>query len=194
MIARINYSLLVQISSHLTKKSSLIIKSNSYKIINLKKMKKLKELVFGLVVATMFLTSCDKNNSKVDYSVIDGEKVNIQSALELSQAYNDTLIRVNDTVKIPGHNHYCMKYDTLYHKNDSMFNMHYNMFGDEMYKNGMMMSNYSPSTGMMHGGMMNSGKMGMNHMMNDTAIVGDYYRKMHQLHSMHQTYHLGIYK
>ena len=146
---------------------------------------------FALVIVAMLLVfySCAKDKSNADYTVVDAEKVQIKSALSLSQAYNDTLIMVYDTAKMHKNNKYCIKYDTLYHKNDSMFNMHY----DEMYKNGMMMSNYSASSGMMQGGMMNSGSMDKNRMMGDTATVGGYYRNMHQLHSKHATYHNSIY-
>jgi outer membrane lipoprotein-sorting protein len=155
-----------------------------------------KIMMFTIVAVSttiMLITGCTKDNNNVDYSVIDGEKTKIKSALDLSQAYNDTLIMVYDTAKVHKNNRYCIKYDTLYHKNDSMFRMHYTMFGDEMYKNGMMMSNYSPSGSMMQGGMMNSGSMDMNRMMGDTATVGGYYRNMHQLNTKHLTYHNGIY-
>jgi len=148
---------------------------------------------FGIVVLLLLAASCKKDNNSVDYSVIDNEKIEINKALVLSQAYNDTLEMVFDTVKVPKNNHYCLMYDTLYHHSDSMFSVHYTMFSDEMYKNGMMMYNYSPSGSMIQGGMMNSGTMDMNHMMNDTAIVGGYYRNMHQLHNDHQIFHSGIY-
>lgn len=156
-------------------------------------MKKVIGLVLGIAVLALLITSCTKDKNSVDYSVIDSEKTQTKSALDQSQAYNDTLIMVYDTASIHKNNMYCIKYDTLYHKNDSMFTMHYNKFCDEMYKNGVMMSNYSPSNSMMQGGMMNSGSMDMNRMMADTATVGGYYRSMRQLHTKHQTYHNSIY-
>lgn len=156
-------------------------------------MKNIIGFILGIVVMLIVFISCAKDKSNADYTVVDSEKTQLKSALTLSQAYNDTLIMVYDTAKMHKNNKYCIKYDTLYHKNDSMFNMHYNKFGDEMYKNGMMMSNYSASSGMMQGGMMNSGTMDKNRMMSDTSIVGGYYRNMHQLHSKHATYHNGIY-
>jgi outer membrane lipoprotein-sorting protein len=156
-------------------------------------MMKAKIFFSAIVILQILLAGCMKDNNNVDYTVIDSEKTNIKSALDLSLAYNDTLIMVYDTAKVHKNNRYCIKYDTLYHKNDSMFKMHYTMFGDEMYKNGMMMNNYTPSGGMMQGGMMNSGNMDMNRMMADTTIVDGYYRNMSQLHSKHSTYHNGIY-
>src|SRR5665647_733300 len=153
-------------------------------------MKKINNLVLSILVLVLYFSGCTKDN-KADYSAIDAEKTQTKSALLFSTAYSDTLKMVFDTAKITRYNKYCIKYDKLYHKNDSMFTVHYNMFGDEIYKNGMMMSNYSPSAGMMQ--MMNSGIIDLNLMMGDTATVGGYYRNMHQLNIKHQPYHNGIY-
>jgi hypothetical protein len=171
------------------------IKYFKYKLLNLKlkKMKNITRFFLSIVAIFILFVGCDKDKNNVDYSVVDSEKAQIKSALEVSQAYNDTLIMVYDTAIMHKNNRYCIKYDTMYHRNDSMFSMHYIMFGDEMYKNGMMMSNYTPSGGMMQGGMMNSGTMDMNRMMGDTATVAGYYRNMQQLHSKHASYHNGIY-
>ena len=155
-------------------------------------MKKINNIVLSVFIIILFFGSCTKDN-KADYSVIAAEKTQTKSALLLSTAYSDTLKMVFDTVKIQRNNPYCIKYDKLYHKNDSLFTIHYHMFGDEIYKNGMMMSNYSPTTGMMQGGMINSGTMDLKLMMGDTATVGGYYRNMHQLNIKHQPYHNAIY-
>jgi hypothetical protein len=155
-------------------------------------MKTIKNLVLNTLVLVLFFAGCSKDNN-ADNSIINNETVQVKSALLLSTVYSDTLKMVFDTAKIQKLNKYCIKYDKLYHKNDSMFTVHYKMFGDEMYKNGMMMSNYTPSGGMMQGGMMNSGTMDVKLMMSDTAIVGGYYRNMHQLNIKHQPYHNGIY-
>jgi len=155
-------------------------------------MKKINSLVWGTFVLILSFTGCSKDKN-ADNSIINNETAQVKSALLLSTAYGDTLKMVYDTAKITRFNKYCIKYDKLYHKNDSMFTVHYHLFGDEMYKNGMMMSNYSPSTGMMQGGMMNSGTMDLKLMMGDTATVGGYYRNMHQLNIAHQPYHNGIY-
>lgn len=156
-------------------------------------MKNIYSLVLGAFVLILYFAGCTKDNSNADNSAIIFETAQVKSALLLSTAYGDTLKMVYDTAKITRYNKYCIKYDKLYHKNDSMFTIHYHMFGDELYKNGMMMSNYSPSTGMMQGGMMNSGTMDLKLMMGDTATVGGYYRNMHQLNINHQSYHNGIY-
>jgi hypothetical protein len=74
-----------------------------------------------------------------------------------------------------------------------MFSVHYSLSGDEMYKNGMMMPNYTPSNDMMQGGMMENGMMNMHRLMGDIAVVNGYYRNMHQLWNNHQPYHNGIY-
>lgn len=155
-------------------------------------MKKINNITLGVLVLILYFAGCTKDN-KADYSTINNEKAQLKGAFVLSQAYSDTLKMVFDTAKIQKYNKFCIKYDKLYHKNDSMFTSHYTMFGDEMYKNGMMMSNYSPSTGMMQGGMMNSGTMDLKLMMGDTATVGGYYRNMHQLNIKHQPYHNGLY-
>lgn len=157
----------------------------------------MKNVMFSLVIIVvammMSVTGCKKNtNGSDDFTIIDAETSNSQTALNLSKAFNDTLVTVYDTVKIHKNNLYCIKYDKLYHKNDSMFNVHYNMFGDEMYKNGIMMKGYTP--GSMMGGMMNSSSM-MNtqRLHSDTTMMNGYYKNMQQLHSKHQTYHNGIY-
>lgn len=157
-------------------------------------MKTIK-LNFAIVIPVllMLLAGCSRDTISPNYTVIDGEKVKILNAFSLSKAYNDTLIMVYDTALIHHGNHYCIKYDKLYHKGDSMFTAHYTLMGDEMYKNGMMMQHYSPSYNVMHGGMMKNGMMDMSRMMSDTTIVDGYYRNMHQLHIKHATYHNGIY-
>ena len=152
-------------------------------------------LVITLVVAVFGLSSCnkdDKTNSSVNYTVLDSEKANTKAALSLSQSFNDTLIMVYDTAKMHKNNAYCIKYDKLYHKNDSMFKAHYNMFGDEMYKNGVMMHGYTPGS-MMGGGMMNGGMMDTARIHSDTTMMNGYYNNMMQLRSKHQPYHNGIY-
>ncbi len=87
-------------------------------------------LVLGIVTLFMLLASCKNDNSGADYSVIDGEKAKIKNALDLSQAFNDTLGMIYDTTKIHRYNHYCMKYDTLFQQSESMFRVHYSLFGD----------------------------------------------------------------
>src|ERR1035437_2901422 len=156
-------------------------------------MKNVNWLVLSSVTLFMLMTSCKKDNNSTEYSLVDSEISKTKSALDLSLAYNDTLKMVYDTAKVHSNNKYCIKYDKLYHHNDSMFQMHYALFDDEMYKNGMMMSNYSPSTSMMGGGMMNSGTLDKARMMGDTATVGGYFRSMHQLYSKHAMYHNAIY-
>ena len=146
------------------------------------------ESAFALI---LFLSACDKTD---DYSKIDAEKAKVSSSLALTKAYNDTLKTVYDTVKVKKNNVYCLKYDKLYHKNDSLFTMHYNMFGSMIYDNGIMMSNYSVGGNMMQGGnMMNSDSKNYNTMMSDTAIVGGYYRAMCVTRAAHLTYHNSIY-
>jgi hypothetical protein len=156
-------------------------------------MKKINGLVLSIVLLLMLLTSCKKDNNPVDYSVIDNEKSEIEKALELTQAFNDTLIMVYDTAIIHRNNVSCNRYDSLYHQSDSMFNIHYTRFCDEMYGYGIMMNNYTPTNGMMQGGMLNRGTMDMDRMMNDTSTVGGYFRNMQQLHIIHQPYHSGIF-
>jgi hypothetical protein len=155
------------------------------------KMKKVNGLFTSVFALLLLLSACDNS---VDYSQIDAEKAKVSSSLVLTKAYNDTLKMYYDTVKVRKNNFYCLKYDKLYHKNDSLFTMHYNMFGGMMYDNGVMMSNYTAGGGMMQGGtMMNSGSKYYNTMMADTATVATCYRTMIQIRSAHQTYHNGIY-
>ena len=150
-------------------------------------------LLAGIFTLLLVFTGCTNGNSIIDSAQINSEKTNAGNALVLTQAYNDTLKMVYDTVKIHKNNTYCIKYDKLYHKNDSMFTVHYTMFGNEMYKNGIMMKNYTPGSGMMQGGMMKNGSTDFNQMMSDTATIGGYYRNMRTIHLQHQTYHNGIY-
>ena len=155
-------------------------------------MKSINELMAGVFTLFMALTGCT-SNSNVDNAQFDSDKSKVQSSLSLTGAYNDTLKMVYDTAKVHHNNLLCIKYDKLYHKTDSMFTIHYNMFGDDMYKNGIMMQNYTPGDGMMQGGKMMSGSTGYNQMMSDTALVGGYFRNMTKLHSQHMIYHNGIY-
>ena len=158
-------------------------------------MKKVNGLLVSVFMLVLAFSGCKTDTgSSVDYAQIDAEKAKVQSSLSLTKAYNDTLKMVYDTVKVHKNNAYCLKYDKLYHKNDSLFNMHYNMFGDMMYTNGIMMTNYTPASGMMQSGMgMKDASMDMTRMMGDTATVGGYYRNMNTIHTQHQTYHNSIY-
>src|ERR1035437_223667 len=157
-------------------------------------MKTIKiDFVVVISAILMLTSSCMKNKSGADYSVIDNEKSKTLNAFNLSKAFNDTLKMVYDTAKVHKGNLYCIRYDKLYHQGDSMFKVHYSLCGDEMYRNGMMMQNYSPSNSMMEGGMMNGGSMDMNRLTGDTATMDGYYRNMHQLRNIHQPYHNGIF-
>jgi|GEM_PF-1526453 len=156
-------------------------------------MKKTNGLFAGVFALLMIFSGCAKDSSNVDSAQIDAEKAKIESSLMLTKAYNDTLKMVYDTAKVRINNAYCLKYDKLYHQYDSMFTLHYNMFGDMMYKNGFMMNGYSAAGGMMQGGMMDSDSKDYKTMMGDTATVGAYYRSMCNLRIAHQTYHNGIY-
>jgi hypothetical protein len=157
----------------------------------------MKNIILGLGITILGMmisvSGCKKdNNRNVDYSTIDLEKSNTKSALILSEAYSDTLKMYYDTAKIRKNNAYCIKYDKLYHKNDSMFSVHYNTFGDEMYKNGIMMTGYAQG-GMMNGGMMNGGMMDTQRLHGDTAMMNGYYKNILQLRTKHQPFHTGIY-
>ena len=156
-------------------------------------MRKLMVFIASFGVILLFALGCSKDKATVDYSQIDFEKVKIKSTLDLTKAYSDTLKMGFDTAKVKKGNTFCLKYDKLYHRDDSMFTVHYTMFGDMMYQNGMMLNHYTPMGGMggMVGGSM--GSMDMNIMMADTAMVGGYYRAMHTLQTQHQTYHNAIY-
>ena len=156
-------------------------------------MKKLNGLFASVFALVLLLSACDNNS--VDYSQITAEKAKVSSSFVLTKAYSDSLKTVYDTVKVRKNNVYCLKYDKLYHKNDSLFTMHYNMFGSMMYDNGIMMSNYTAGNGMMQGGttMMTSSSKYYNTMMTDTATVGGYYRAMCLTRAAHLTYHNAIY-
>lgn len=149
-----------------------------------------------ILLASIMLSNCSKEK-KADYSIIDSEKAKVKNALDLSQEFNDTLKLVIDTAKVKKHNRFCLMYDTLYHRSDSMFRIHYSLFGDEMYHNGMMMQNYTPADHMMGGGGMmgnaSANGLDMHQLMSDTAEVGVYYRNMRTLHSNHQLLHNQIY-
>ena len=157
-------------------------------------MKKVKGLCVAVLTAVLVLSSCTNDKSSVDYAQVDAEKAKLSTSLALTKAYNDTLKMVYDTVNVHKNNANCLKYDKLYHENDSLFTIHYNMFGDMMYTNGIMMNNYTPASGMMQSGMgMMDASMDMTRMMGDTATVGGYYRNMNTIHAQHQTYHNSIY-
>jgi len=155
-------------------------------------MKKLNGLFAGVFALVLLLSACDNNS--VDYSQITAEKAKVSSSFVLTKAYSDSLKMFYDTVKVRKNNVYCLKYDKLYHKNDSLFTMNYNMFGSMMYDNGVMMSNFNAGSGMMQGGtMMGSGSKYYNSMMADTATVGGYYRAICVTRAAHLAYHNAIY-
>lgn len=154
------------------------------------KTKNVISIVFLSV--TIFFIACDTDN--VDYAQINFEKSKINESLLLTKSYNDSLKLVYDTAKTKLNNALCLKYDKLYHYNDSMFTVHYTMFGDMMYGYGMRMNNYTPNAGMMQNGMgMMNRNMDMTRIMGDTATVGGHYRMMNIIHNQHQITHNGIY-
>ncbi len=150
-------------------------------------MKKNVSLI-GISVMLMLIAGCNKDKNDPDFTLINQEIIKTEKALELSLAYNDSLIIVVDSAANPYQNPSCLKYDSLYHSSDSMFNYHYSLFGDEMYMNGIMMQHYTPSNGMMGSGMMNNQEM-----MSDTAIMNSYYRSMDHLRFIHKDYHNMIF-
>jgi len=158
-------------------------------------MKNVHVFLFGISTMLILFASCKKDDTtaspKADYSTINKEKANTQSSLKLSTAYNDTIMMYYDTAKVKKNNVYCVKYDKLYHTQDSLFTMHYGMFSDEMYKNGMMMSNYTPSNMMGNKGMMNNNMMDT--LNRDTSIINACYSQMKTLRAKHLVYHNGIY-
>ena len=149
----------------------------------------------GVIIITMTisLSGCRKeNNNNNDSSLINNEKTNTKNALVLSQTYNNALKMYYDTARIRKNNVYCIKYDKLFHKNDSVFKVQYNMFGDKMYKNGIMMNGYTRG-GMMNGTILNSGMMDSQTLQGDSAMMNGYYKSMQLLRTNHQQYHNGIY-
>ncbi|HEY4789084.1 MAG TPA: hypothetical protein VIH57_23710 [Bacteroidales bacterium] len=147
----------------------------------------------GLLTLMVFVTNCKKDNqTNADYAAINTNISDSKTALSLSQSYNDTLITYFDTAKVHKNNVNCIKYDKLYHKSDSMFTAHYNMFGGEMYQDDIMMKGYTPGS-MMGGGTTNTGMMDMHQIQGDTAMMNGYYNSMIQLHNKHQSYHNSIY-
>jgi hypothetical protein len=138
------------------------------------------------------MTGCTKSSTQgVNTSAITADLNNSNNSLKLAVVYNDTLKMVYDVATIRKNNPTCIKYDKLYHKNDSVFSINYHMFGDEMYRDGIMMNSYTPGT--MMGGMGSGGMMDRQVIIGDTAMMNGYYRSMQQLHTVHLVYHNGIY-
>lgn len=151
-------------------------------------------LIFiGILTILILITSCEKDNNSSNYSAINTEKAKIINAVELTQSFSDTLKTVYGAAVNPYFYPGCIRYDTLYHRCDSLFRVHYALFCDEMYKNNIMMPDYIPSNGMMQGGRMGSGMMNIQQLRGDTSEVNGYYRNMHNLRDNHQPYHNGIY-
>ncbi len=158
----------------------------------------MKKQILGLVIIVIVmmigLSACTTDSSgKVNLSVINAEQSNTKTALDKSKVYNDSLVMAYNLATVKKNNVTCIKYDKLYHHNDSLFTNHYNMFGDEMYKGGFMMNNYNSGSMMGNGGMMGSGGMMDDELRGDTTMMNGYYNTMHQLRLNHQTYHNGIY-
>ena len=159
-------------------------------------MKKSKLIITGIIALLTLLVGCNKDQSgSIDFASINNEKTQIADAYNLSKAFNDTLGMIYDTVAVRFYNPYCLKYDSLFHQGDSMFMVHYSMFGDKMYENGIMMNGYKPSGSMMNGGMMMNYDHihDMERLMKDTAEVDEYYRYMLQERIKNQTYDQDVY-
>ncbi len=157
-------------------------------------MKLILSITSVMVLLVVFTSGCKKDNSQdVNYTTLENAQKNAKTALTLSQSYNDTLIMIYDTAQMHKGNRFCLRYDSLYHHSDSMFSMHYKLFGDEMYRNGVMMPGYTSGGGMMGGGMMVGGMMDTSRWHQDTAMMNGYYSTMQHLHLNHQPYHNGIH-
>jgi len=152
-----------------------------------------KLILTGIAAMIFFFAGCNKENDGSERANINADKVKISNDYELSRAFNDTLKTVYNSVQSPINNPVCLMYDSLYHHSDSLFNAHYGLFCDEMYRNNIMMPYYTPSSAMMQGGMMGSGMMNINDLRGDTTEVNGYYRNMHNLRTDHQIYHNGIF-
>lgn len=141
--------------------------------------------MIGLIACTV------DNNAHVDLSVMNAEKSSIKTNLDLLKLYNDSLIMAYKVAKVPRNDATCIKYDKLYHLNDSLFNVHYLLIGEEMYEGGFVLYHYTPTSkmddGVKSGGIMNDVIRG------DTITINGYYNSMQQLHELHLTYHNGIY-
>lgn len=157
--------------------------------------KQILSLAIIVVTVVISLVGCATTDSsgKVNLAVISKEQSNTKIALDLSKVYNDSLVMAYNLATVKKNNTTCIKYDKLYHHNDSLFTNHYNMFGDEMYKNGFMMNNYTPGSTMGGVGMMGTGGMMDATLRGDTTMMNGYYSTMHQLRINHQTYHNSIY-
>lgn len=104
----------------------------------------MKNEMLGLIILILSLIlgifSCKKDSSATaKYSSLTEETNNAGTASGLAQAYNDSLIMVFDTACVRRNNLYCIRYDKLYHKNDSIFSGQYQMFGNAMYGYGVTM-------------------------------------------------------
>jgi hypothetical protein len=157
-------------------------------------MKNLRPRIIIPVIAVMFgAAGCAKlSNVNTDKPVIDAQISRAITADSLSHAYDDTLAMVEDTVTARLDNTICIKYDKLYHRNDSLFFLEYNLFGGEMYKYGKKMTGYTPPV-KISADMIYSDGMTISELVADTIIMNRYYTGMQALQLTHQQYHNGIY-
>ena len=150
-------------------------------------------MIIAVIAVILSAAGCEKmSNVNTDKPVIDEQMSQDKTADSLSHAFNDTLAMVEDTVIDRLNNVNCIKYDKLYHTNDSMFSVQYNLFGGELYKYGKKMTGYLPPA-VLSADMSYSDGMSINELVADTIIMNGYYTGMEQLRLTHQQYHNGIY-
>ena len=75
--------------------------------------------------------------------------------------------------------------DSLYHMNDSLCNVYYLTYCEEMLDGDNMMGGNMMGGGMMHGG----GMMATHTFMGDTSMVNQYYRELNMIRLAHPAHH-----
>ena len=158
-----------------------------------------------VVIIGLSLTGCKKDTTSNanNPTAVNDELSSAKTSVLRSQAYNDTLVMYWDTAKVRRYNPMLMHYDKLFYKNDSLFNVMYNLFGGQMYNYGIMMNGFTAGGTMGGGGMMGGGSTGtgttyagtmsMQLLRNDTTLMSNYYNTMMQLVSKHLAYHNSIF-
>jgi len=151
----------------------------------MKTMKKVLSL--SLVIgATILITFSCKKESKTDElnAQLSNTEATVLKSYAAAKAYDDTLKTCVDqqgNVTCPRG----MMNDSLYHMNDSLFNLHYLKYCKEMMDGDNMMGGNMMGGNAMHGSTM----MGTHTYMGDTSLMNQNYRMMGQIRTNHATHH-----
>ncbi len=148
-------------------------------------MKKIT-LFMAMIIALSAITfSCSKDDSqdKLRAALNNAESLVLKTFRE-AKSNDDSLAKYVDPYGQPL-NPTVFMMDSLYHMNDSLCNVYYLTYCEEMLDGDNMIGGNMMSGGMMHG----SDMMATHPYMVDTSMVNQYYRELNMIRQVHPAHH-----